>query len=77
MKKSALVATVALSLGTGALVGALLQGQSARAQAPAYRVLQATVQNAAQLEKFLNEQAAAGWRYNTDIDKKLFIFERR
>ena len=77
MNRLGVVAVATASLAAGGLLGTLSHSQSARAQTPAYKVMQITVQNAAQLEKFLNEQAAAGWRYHTDIDQRLFIFERR
>lgn len=77
MKRFALAASLALAVAVGGLAGALLQGHSAIAQTPPYKVLQSDPKNAAQLEKLLNEQAGAGWKYLTDIDKKLFIFEKR
>jgi hypothetical protein len=77
MKKLALIAVAAVSLATGGLLGALMNGPSASAQSPAYKVVEASVQNADQFQKFLNEHAATGWRYQTDIDKQLFVFERK
>jgi hypothetical protein len=77
MKKLALVAVAAVSLSTGVLLGALMHGPSASAQSPGYKVVEATIQSADQFEKFLNEHAATGWRYQTDIDKQLFVFQRQ
>ena len=77
MNRLSILAVATASLAVGVVLGTFLHDQSARAQAPAYKVLQMTARNAGQLEKILNEQAGAGWHYNSDIDNKLFIFERR
>jgi hypothetical protein len=77
MNKSGLVAVAAVSLATAGLLGALVPGRSASAESPHYKVVQKTLENAAQFEQFLNEHAAAGWRYQTDIDKQIFVFERK
>jgi hypothetical protein len=77
MKKLALVAVAAVSLSTGVLLGALIHGPLASAQSPAYKVVEGTIQSPGQFEKFLNEHAAAGWRYQTDIDKQMFVFQRQ
>jgi len=82
MNSVRLAAVAAALLVIGGLSGALLQAQSVRAASPTYKVVHTPVnsgapQSAAQLEKFLNDQSAEGWRLQSDIDAKLFIFERR
>jgi hypothetical protein len=79
MRKLGLVAVVATVLAVGGFLGATFNGQSARAGMPGYKVIEMSAEDtdAATFEKMLNEQAADGWRLHSEIDERLFIFERR
>jgi hypothetical protein len=77
MQKWTLSAALAGALATGTLIGATLSLRSAQASPPAYKVVTASPQTAAQLEKLLNEHGSGGWRYVSDIDRQLFIFEQK
>jgi hypothetical protein len=60
-------------------LGAAFNGQPARADMQGYKVIEMSVDEveAADLEKMLNEQVAGGWRLHSQMDDRLFIFERR
>jgi hypothetical protein len=79
MRRLGLAAAVAVALSTAGLLGALVHSQAARATMPGYKVVEISVENtnAAQLEKMLNEHSAGGWSLHSEIDERLFIFERR
>jgi hypothetical protein len=75
MTRMMLSAALAATLTTGTLLGATLSLKRAQASTPPYKVVTANPQNGPQLEKLLNEHGTGGWRYVSDVDKKLFIFE--
>jgi len=77
MTRLMLSAALAAALVTGTLLGATFSLKRAQASPPPYKVVMAKPQNSSQLEKLLNEHAAGGWRYVSDIDRELFIFEQR
>jgi hypothetical protein len=77
MTRLMLSAALAAALVTGTLLGATLSFKRAQASPPPYKVVTAHPQNGPQLEKLLNEHGAGGWRYVSDVDKELFIFEQK
>jgi hypothetical protein len=79
MRKLGLAALVAATLAGGGLLSTAFNGQPARADMQGYKVIEMSADEAeaADLEKMLNEQVVGGWRLHSQVDDRLFIFERR